>query len=86
MDSTVALTEADVKDWLITYLADLKNIDKAKIRTDVSLERYGLDSATAVAMSGDLMDWCGKELDPSAIYDYKTIHELAAYLVRGHAT
>lgn len=73
-------TPAEVQDWLVSYLANLLEIDLDEVDVTVSFDRYGLDSATAIGMTGNLEEWLGYELDPTLIYDYPTIEALAENL------
>jgi acyl carrier protein len=73
-------TPAEVQDWLVSYLANLLEIDLDEVDVTVSFDRYGLDSATAIGMTGNLEEWLGYELDPTLIYDYPTIKALAENL------
>lgn len=73
-------TPAEVQDWLVSYLANLLEIDLDEVDVTVSFDRYGLDSATAIGMTGNLEEWLGSELDPTLIYDYPTIEALAKNL------
>ena len=41
---------------------------------------YGLDSAVAVSMTGELAQWTGCELEPTLFWEYPNIEALAQYL------
>jgi acyl carrier protein len=51
---------------------------------DVDLERpfaeYGLDSMTAVEMSGEIEDWSGIELTPMVAWNHPTVARLSGYI------
>ena len=47
----------EIRVWLVNYLADLLEVDQDEIDTSVSFDQYGLDSSTAVGITGDLSDW-----------------------------
>ena len=51
---------------------------------DVDLERpfaeYGLDSMTAVEMSGEIEDWSGVELTPVVAWNHPTVSRLSGYI------
>ena len=49
-------------------------------RTGVSFSRYGLDSSASIAMTSELSDWLGRELDPTINYSYPTVAALAKHL------
>ncbi|MBE9169288.1 acyl carrier protein [Pleurocapsales cyanobacterium LEGE 06147] len=74
------LTAAKIQSWIVSYLADLLEVDSDEINVAIPFDRYGLDSSVAVGMTGDLEDWLGKELDPTLLYDYPTIEVLAQHL------
>jgi acyl carrier protein len=69
-----------IEEWLISYLADLLEMDKDEMDITATFERYGLDSASAVGLVGDLEEWLGCNLDSTIMYDYPTIESLAKYL------
>jgi acyl carrier protein len=71
---------AEVEEWLVRYLAALLEVDPEQIDPAVPFHRYGLGSAAAVAMTGDLEEWIGCEIDPTLPYDYPTIAAVSRYL------
>jgi acyl carrier protein len=76
-----SLETKDVQNWLVSYLAELLEIDRNEVDITVAFERYGLDSAVAIGLTGDLGEWLGYDLDPNLLYDYPTIEALARHLV-----
>ena len=81
-DSLASRSVDDVQGWIVAYLSNLLETDPDNIDTSITFDRYGLDSAAAVGMTGDLEDWLGIEVDPTALYDYPTIESLVAYLAK----
>ncbi|HVG59691.1 MAG TPA: acyl carrier protein [Hyalangium sp.] len=77
---------AVVKEWLVGYIAQLLELDRSEVRTNVSMNRYGLDSMSAVSLTGDLGAWLDREVDPRLLYKQKTIDSLADYVAQNHAT
>lgn len=73
-------TEATIQAWLVSYLAELLEIDPDSVDVKIPFNRYGLDSLAAVGLTGDLEDWLGLELEPTLLYDYPTIEALAEHL------
>jgi acyl carrier protein len=69
-----------IQTWLVDYLANALKFDRAEIDVTKTFEAYGLDSASAVGMAGDLGEWLGREIDPTLPYDYPTIAALAQRL------
>jgi acyl carrier protein len=79
-DSQQPRTITSIKYWIISYLAELLEVDPEEIDPTIPFDRYGLDSSSAVGLTGDLEDWLQHELDPTLLYDYPTIEHLAQYL------
>lgn len=73
----------EIQTWIVSYLANLLEIDPDEVETDVPFDSYGLDSSSAVGMTGELEDWLKAEIDPTFIYDYPTIEALAQKLGGG---
>ena len=71
---------AEIQAWITTYLADLLEIEPDEIDVTIPFDCYGLDSAVAVGMTGDLEDWLGRKLDPTLLYDYPTVESFAHHL------
>lgn len=78
----IELTEPKIREWLVSYLAELLEIQADKVDVEATFARYGLDSSAAVVLAGDLETWLGKEIEPTILYDYPTIADLAQYLAK----
>ena len=74
------LTRTKIQEWLVSYIAEMLEIQPDEVHVNTSLECYSLDSTMAVGMTADLEDWLGYELDPTLIYDYPTIEALTQHL------
>lgn len=73
-------TSREIHDWIVSYLADLLEVDPDDIDASIPFDRYGLDSSAAVGLTGDLEDWLGQEIDPTLLYDYPTIDALVRHI------
>jgi acyl carrier protein len=71
-----------LRQWLITNIAAALEIDPATIDVERNLDELGLDSLQSVCLAGDLESWLGREIPPTAIWDYPTIESLCRYLNR----
>ncbi|MFP6613718.1 MAG: beta-ketoacyl synthase N-terminal-like domain-containing protein [Pirellulales bacterium] len=69
-----------IQEWLVDRLASLLKIDRAQIDVERPFASFGIDSAAAVGISGDLEEWLGRRLSPTLIYSYPTATALAAHL------
>ncbi|MBW4513025.1 MAG: acyl carrier protein [Scytonematopsis contorta HA4267-MV1] len=73
-------TGTEIQAWIVSYLAELLEIDSDEVNVTIPFDRYGLDSSVAVGLTGDLEDWLGTKLDPTLLYDYPTIEALSRHL------
>lgn len=75
-----ALSVTEIQSWLISYLAELMEVDRDEIDIKIPFDEYGLDSSMSVTMVADLEAWLGRTLDPTLIYDYPTLEKLARHV------
>lgn len=78
------LTSLQISNWLASYVADLLEVEPEEVDVKNTFSRYGLDSSAAVMLTGDLETWLGKEIEPTIIYDYPTIADLAEHLAQAN--
>lgn len=74
------VTAEEIQDWIIDYLSKQMQISPESIDVLAPFDSLALDSATAIGMTGDLERWLGQPIDPTTVYDYPTIEEMAEYL------
>jgi malonyl CoA-acyl carrier protein transacylase len=75
-----SVTVESIQTWLLTKLSEQLNITASEIDIQEPLARYGLDSLTAVSLSGELETWLKRSLSPTIMYDYPSIQLLSQYL------
>ncbi|MFZ5519564.1 MAG: beta-ketoacyl synthase N-terminal-like domain-containing protein [Candidatus Zhuqueibacterota bacterium] len=75
-DSKVEKIEA----WLVDNLAGTLGLEPNEIDIREPFISFGLDSAQAVGLAGDLEEWLGRSFPPTLVWDYPTIESLARYL------
>ena len=73
-----------IQGWLIDKLAEVLEIEPNQIDVGQDFEEYGLESAEAINLSGDLEDYLGCRLPPTLLWDYQNIEALANYLAKGN--
>ncbi|HEY8025634.1 MAG TPA: acyl carrier protein [Burkholderiaceae bacterium] len=71
------LDEDRIAHWLRQYVAKVLALPENDINPTTSFHYLGLDSSSAVAMTGDLADWLGCAIDASAAYDHPNIVRLS---------
>jgi len=70
----------DLADWLVEKLASKTNLPRTAINVDEPLSSHGLDSEAVVALTGEISEKLGREIDPTLFYSYPTIATVSAYL------
>ena len=79
-------TEEAIQEWLVVTIAAYLKIDPATIDITEPFSSYGLDSRTAVGLSGDLGQWVGRPLPATLVWDFPTIEQVARHLVAGETS
>jgi acyl carrier protein len=74
------ITGGGIAAWLRARLARQIGIDPAAVDETKAFSAYGLDSATVVALSGELQEFLGRPVSPTLLYDYPDINRLSAAL------
>lgn len=78
-DDKEAISEL-IQNWMSEWLVVRAGVPP----TDVDLEKpfadYGLDSLTAVEMSGEIEDWSGIELTPIVAWNHPTVSRLSVFI------
>ncbi len=85
--STPQITSSVIREWLKQQLSAKLNIPSSGIDIRKDFNSFGIDSATAVGISGELETWLRSEgatinLSPTLVYDYPTIAALAEGLAQ----
>jgi len=75
-------TEAEIKHWMTERLAAQLKISTASIDASRPFDAYGLDSRTAVAVSGELEKVVERRLSPALLIEHPTIDGVARELAR----
>jgi acyl-CoA synthetase (AMP-forming)/AMP-acid ligase II/acyl carrier protein len=75
-----AFTEEAIAHRLVSHLALSLKVSPDEIDIQEPFAAYGLDSAVAVSMTGELAQWTGCELEPTLFWEYPNIEALAQYL------
>jgi len=79
-DVKVTPSTAEIESWLSQYLAKVLEISEQDIDNYANFDNYGLDSAIAVSLTGDLEEWLGRRINPTLLYNYTTIASLSENL------
>ena len=74
------MTQSELAQWMVNYLAERLDVPVDLIDTELSFDRYGLDSVMAACFVADLAEHIGADLDPSIVYDHQSIDALSTHL------
>jgi acyl carrier protein len=72
---------SEVEAWLIAELARRLRVSPETLDAKQPLASLGLDSRTAIALSGDLEKIIGRELSPTLAWDHPTIEAIARHVM-----
>ncbi|VBB05120.1 phosphopantetheine attachment site [Lucifera butyrica] len=70
----------EIQEWLLCRLAERLKVDKNKIGIHEPLYNYGLDSAEAVIITGEMSEWLGRTISPTLVWDYPSIAKIVHFL------
>lgn len=73
-----------IQVFIISKLAELKQIPVEEIDVHCSVFQMGLDSSEAIVLTGDIEDRFGILLDPAVIWDHSTVSQLADFLASNY--
>ncbi|GFN33269.1 type I polyketide synthase [Paenibacillus xylaniclasticus] len=76
--ATVLNNREKIELWLREQVAARFGIDREEVDASRPFSYYGIDSAEAMIMCGDLEQLLEREVPPTMLWDYPTIHELAS--------
>lgn len=74
-------SQASHLSWLTERVAQLLDTNPQDIDVDCPLAELGLSSLQAVELAGDLENRLGRPVEPTIVYDYPTITDLARFAV-----
>ncbi|MBD2519333.1 acyl carrier protein [Nostoc sp. FACHB-973] len=69
-----------IQAWLVNQFAERLEIDPEDIDIHEPFDNYDLNSAETIILLGKLEKWLGRNLNPTLIFNYPTIAELAERL------
>ncbi|MFI7667131.1 acyl carrier protein [Nocardia sp. NPDC049526] len=80
MFDTAAACPTSIQGWLVKRVADYTERAPHQVDPAVPLAELGLDSASAVTLCGEIEDRWSLDVDPTLVFDYPTIADIAAHL------
>ncbi|WP_327115090.1 acyl carrier protein [Nocardia sp. NBC_01730] len=80
MFSTAVICPTTIQGWLVGRVADYTERAPHQVDPAVPLAELGLDSVSAVNLCGEIEDRWSLDIDPTQVFDYPTIVDIAGYL------
>lgn len=80
LQSTAPVTEASLREWLVTQIAALAQVQPEDVDVDRPFAEFGMDSMQLFQLSGDLQKFLGREVSEIVAWDYPTIAQLSKHL------
>lgn len=71
---------AEIQTWLVEKIAVRAELKPADVKTDQYFDEFELDSTEALVLAGELEEWLGFEIPPTALWYYPTIEQLAEHV------
>lgn len=79
-DGDACLTAHDLEIWLLTKLSAVVGAPLGELDANAPFAQYGLDSASAVALSGEIATELKMDLEATLFWDHPTVADLAEHL------
>ena len=70
-----------IESWMTEWLIVRGGVDPNDIDLEKPFADYGLDSMSAVEMSGEIEDWSGVELTPVVAWNHPTVSRMSSFIV-----
>lgn len=66
--------------WLTSVVASYLEVPATSISPDVPLAEIGFDSVHAVSLAGEIEDKYDIDVEPTLIFDYPTLAQIAEFI------
>lgn len=80
MFSTATTHPTTIQGWLVQRVADYTDRAAHQVDPTMPLAELGMDSVSAVNLCGEIEDRWSLDIDPTLVFDYPTIADIAGYL------
>ncbi|WP_328399434.1 acyl carrier protein [Nocardia sp. NBC_00403] len=80
MFSTTVTHPSTIQGWLVERIADYTERAPHQVDPAVPLAELGMDSVSTVTLCGEIEDRWSLDVDPTLVFDYPTIADIAGYI------
>ena len=70
----------NIRTFIKSILAEIVGTQSSDLDADKDFDSYGLSSASAVIMLGELEEFIDMDLSPSILFEHNTINKLSAHM------
>jgi 1-acyl-sn-glycerol-3-phosphate acyltransferase len=74
--------KSEIAAWMLRQMAAELGVDPGSIDVRKPFSRYGMDSMTAVVLTGELEQWLGRPVPPDLLGQFASIKSLAEHLAQ----
>jgi acyl carrier protein len=69
-----------IQEWITNWISQHLKVSASSILASQTFAEHGMDSITAVEFAQDLASWLNRPVEPTVVWNYPTIGNLAQYL------
>jgi acyl carrier protein len=69
-----------IQEWITNWISQHLKVSTSSILASQFFAEYGMDSIMSVEFSQDLASWLNRPVEPTVVWNYPTIGNLAQYL------
>lgn len=70
----------EVREWLVEKIAVRTGLEAHEVRPEMFFDEFDLDSTEALVLAGELEEWLGFALAPTALWYFPTIEKIAEHV------
>jgi acyl carrier protein len=80
MSNPKGRTKVEIESWLRTHIAEILGVYLDEVDPETSFPDLGMDSVSALDVTGALENWLGSAIPPTLLTKHDTIRKLATHL------
>jgi len=75
-----------VESWLVEKIAARTGMERAEVDPERYFDEFELDSTEALVLAGELEEWLGFDVAPTALWYFPTVGKLAEHIAAESAS
>jgi acyl carrier protein len=80
-ESEIKHSKQTLQRWLTQHIASYVKLKPEKVKLDVPIAEYGIDSVYSLALVGDIEEYLNISVEQTVLWDNPTIESLAKALL-----